>query len=109
VSEAVKSERLAGLQQLLDEQQRAFNHACVGMRLPVIMERHGKHPGQIAGRSPYMQSVHVDAASRLIGQTVDVDITHAHPSSLHGTVATATWESASDGLHAQVQEERAAV
>jgi hypothetical protein len=40
---------------------------------------------------------------------VDVDITHAHPSSLHGTVATATWESEPDGVHVQVQEERAAV
>jgi tRNA-2-methylthio-N6-dimethylallyladenosine synthase len=109
VPEQVKSERLAGVQQLLDEQQRAFNHACVGRRLPVIMERRGKHPGQIAGRSPFMQSVHVAASPRLLGRTVEVDITHAHPSSLHGTVATATWESEPDGVHVQVQEERAAV
>ena len=98
---------------MLDEQQRAFNHACVGRRLPVIMERQGKHAGQIAGRSPFMQSVHVAGSPRLLGRTVEVDITHAHPSSLHGTVATATWESAPDGaqsrIDGQVPEETAAV
>jgi tRNA-2-methylthio-N6-dimethylallyladenosine synthase len=114
VPEPVKKERLAGLQQLLGEQQTAFNHATVGQRLPVVLERRGKRPGQIVGRSPYMQSVHVEAPERLLGQRVDVDITSAHPSSLHGRVVTAmsvsTPATAADAASAApVLEERAAV
>ncbi len=103
VPEAVKGERLAGLQQLLAAQQQAMNHRTVGRRLPVLLERRGKLPGQLVGRSPFMQSVHVSAPERLLGHMVDVDITHAHPSSLHGTIATAIWESG------EVTQERAAV
>ena len=103
VSEAVKGERLAGLQQLLAAQQQAMNHRTVGRRLPVLLERRGKLSGQLVGRSPFMQSVHVSAPERLLGQMVNVDITHAHPSSLHGTIATAIWESG------EVTQERAAV
>src|SRR5262249_39778070 len=58
VSEAVKTERLAVLQDLLREQQRAFNAASVGRVLPVLLEKPGRHPGQLIGRSPYLQSVH---------------------------------------------------
>ena len=55
--EPVKTERLAALQALLQEQQRAFNRACVGQVLPVLFEKLGRHPGQLVGRSPYFQSV----------------------------------------------------
>ena len=58
VAEEVKDERLARLQALLDEQQQAFNAAQVGRALPVLFEKPGRHPGQIAGRSPYLQAVH---------------------------------------------------
>lgn len=58
--EAEKSARLAALQDLLNAQQRRFNAASVGRRLDVLLERRGKQPGQMVGRSPYMQAVHVD-------------------------------------------------
>jgi tRNA-2-methylthio-N6-dimethylallyladenosine synthase len=90
LSEPVKAERLAMLQQLLDAQQFAFNQASVGRRLPVLLERHGRLPGQLAGRSPYMQAVHVAAPARRLGQVVEVEIDRAHPNSLSGRPAPAT-------------------
>jgi len=109
VPEATKNARIAGVQQLLGAQQMAFNHATVGRTLPVLLERRGKKPGQLAGRSPYMQSVHVAAPERLLGRIVDVTITEAHPNSLRGRVATAIWESGPEvGTHRNV-EERAAL
>ena len=56
VPEPVKAERLAELQALLQQQQRAFNAACVGRVLPVLFEKPGRHDGQLVGRSPYLQS-----------------------------------------------------
>jgi tRNA-2-methylthio-N6-dimethylallyladenosine synthase len=86
--EAVKAERLAGLQQLLAAQAQAFNAGSVGRRLPVLLERPGRKPGQLIGRSPYMQSVHVAvpqvALARLTGQLLDVAIEAAHANSLTG-------------------------
>lgn len=84
VAETVKAERLAMLQQLLDAQQASFNEASVGRRLPVLLEREGRLPAQMAGRSPYMQAVHVEAPSRLLGSLVEVCIIKAHPNSLAG-------------------------
>lgn len=88
VPEAVKSERLAMLQQLLGEQQQAFNRTSVGKRMQILLERQAKRPGQLAGRSPWMQSVVVDAPSRLLGQLAEVDILDARPNSLVGEVVT---------------------
>ena len=85
--EAVKSERLAALQTLLQQQQREFNRACVGQVLPVLFEKPGRHPGQLVGRSPYLQSVHIDAGPDRIGDIVSVRIERAEPNSLAGTVA----------------------
>ena len=84
VAETAKAERLAMLQQLLDAQQAAFNQACVGRRLPVLLERQGRLAGQMAGRSPYMQAVHVRAPAQALGQLVEVRIDKAHPNSLSG-------------------------
>ena len=56
VPEPVKAERLAELQALLQQQQRAFNAACVGRVLPVLFEKPGRHDGQLVGRSPYLQA-----------------------------------------------------
>jgi tRNA-2-methylthio-N6-dimethylallyladenosine synthase len=90
--EAVKAERLAGLQQLLGEQAAAFNAACVGRDLPVLFERPGRKPGQLVGRSPYMQAVHVAvpeaAMARLTGALLRVHIDAAHPNSLAGRLDT---------------------
>ena len=84
VPEPVKNERLAALQQLLNAQQVAFNQACVGRVLPVLLDRSGKRPGQLMGRSPFMQSVPVTAPQRLAGTVVDVRISAAHANSLAG-------------------------
>jgi len=85
VPEVIKSERLAELQALLRRQQRDFNEASVGRVLPVLFERPGRHPGQLVGRSPYLQSIHA-AADDMIGSVVPVRIGAVEGSSLAGTV-----------------------
>ncbi len=87
VPEAVKGERLAQLQELLADQQRAFNAACLGRELPVLFEKPGRHRGQLVGRSPYLQAVHATAPERLIGALVQVRLVRAEPNSLAGDVA----------------------
>jgi tRNA-2-methylthio-N6-dimethylallyladenosine synthase len=89
VPEQAKAERLAELQALLVEQQRAFNRACVGRVLPVLFEKPGRYPGQLAGRSPYLQAVHADAPADRVGQIVAVAIGEARANSLAGVVMPA--------------------
>ena len=84
VPEPVKAERLAALQQLLNAQQVAFNQATVGRTVPVLLDRRGRQDGQLLGRSPHMQSVHINAADALFGQVADVMIEAAHANSLAG-------------------------
>jgi tRNA-2-methylthio-N6-dimethylallyladenosine synthase len=88
VPEPVKEERHAALQQLLNAQQVAFNEGMVGRLVPVLLDRRGKRPGQLMGRSPWMQSVPVAAPERLMGAILDVRVTAAHANSLAGTVET---------------------
>ncbi len=94
VPEGLKTERLFTLQALLNEQQRAFNQASVGQVMPVLFERRGRKAGQLVGRSPFMQSVHValaeSRADRLIGTVVPVEIEAAHPNSLAGRLVERT-------------------
>jgi len=89
VPEAVRTDRLAALQQLLDAQQVAFNRAMVGRVVPVLLDRPGRREGQLLGRSPWMQAVPVAAPARLRGSTVDVLITDTRANSLAGTIVTA--------------------
>ena len=93
VPEAVKSERLAALQQLLDAQQIAFNRRMVGDTVEVLFDRRGKNPGQLMGRSPFMQSVYAEAGDRLLGQIVPVRVTGAHANSLSGEIETGIYVS----------------
>jgi tRNA-2-methylthio-N6-dimethylallyladenosine synthase len=86
VPEPVKAERLARLQALLTEQQRAYNESCVGRVLPVLFERSGRHPGQLVGRSPYLQPVHAEAPAEWVGAIVPVTIRAAQPNSLAGAI-----------------------
>ncbi len=91
VPEAVKAERLDVLQALLRVQQAAFNRATVGRTLPVLFERAGRHPGQLVGRSPYLQPVHATAPDRFVGTVAAVAIVGSGPNSLAGRlVAGAT-------------------
>jgi tRNA-2-methylthio-N6-dimethylallyladenosine synthase len=78
-------DRLQRLQALLREQQLAFNRATVGTRTQVLIERPGRRPGQVIGKSPWLQSVHLEAGSgAAIGDLVDVEIVDAGPNSLSG-------------------------
>jgi tRNA-2-methylthio-N6-dimethylallyladenosine synthase len=86
VDEAVKAERLERLNQLLDEQQKAFNASQVGKTMPVLFEKSGRHAGQIVGRSPYLQAVHAEGAEHLIGTIVPVRIESAAKMSLGGVL-----------------------
>ena len=90
VAEPVKAERLARLQALLAAQTRAFSAACVGRRLPVLMEKRGRQGGQLIGRSPYLQAVWTEAPEALLGQVMDIEITAVGPNSLSGRLASAS-------------------
>ena len=82
----MKSQRLGELQVLLATQQRDFNAACIGRTLPVLLEKPGRHEGQLIGRSPYLQSVHVAAAAERIGKILPALITGAGANSLSASV-----------------------
>jgi tRNA-2-methylthio-N6-dimethylallyladenosine synthase len=86
VPEAEKEARLAELQALLREQQGRFNAGCVGLTLPVLFTGPGRHPGQIVGRSPFLQPVHVTGAAGLVGTETEVAIVAALPNSLSATL-----------------------
>ncbi len=89
IDEAVKTERLARLQALLETQQREFNATMVGRVLDVLVEKPGRHAGQVIGRSPYLQAVHLEGGADLIGRIVPVEITASAHMSLGGARALA--------------------
>lgn len=84
IPEDVKSERLAELQQLLNEQQLAYNQSFVGREVQVLLEREGKRDGQLVGRSPYMQSVFVPSPAHRIGRVATVIVQEGNANSLRG-------------------------
>jgi tRNA-2-methylthio-N6-dimethylallyladenosine synthase len=86
VPEEAKRARLAALQSLLDQDRHAFDRATVGRRLEILFDGKGRKPGQIAGRSPYLQAVHVEGPEDLIGEIAAVDILAAGPNSLTGVI-----------------------
>jgi tRNA-2-methylthio-N6-dimethylallyladenosine synthase len=91
IDEAVKSERLRELQAELEAQTRAFNEASVGRVMKVLFDRPGRHQGQVAGRSPYLQAVHVTpedgtADGGLQGRILPVRITAGLANSLAGMI-----------------------
>ncbi|MCH8035823.1 MAG: tRNA (N6-isopentenyl adenosine(37)-C2)-methylthiotransferase MiaB [Proteobacteria bacterium] len=89
VPDPIKAERLATLQALLGAQQAAFNQGSVGRTLPVLLEGRGRKPGQLTGRSPAMQAVHLEAPERLLGRIVETHILAARPNSLSGRLVGA--------------------
>ncbi|MGJ0557684.1 tRNA (N6-isopentenyl adenosine(37)-C2)-methylthiotransferase MiaB [Methylocystis sp.] len=89
VSDGIKTERLARLKELLDSQQTAFNARFVGRTIPVLFERPGRRPGQLIGRSPYLQSVHAEAPAEARGQILPVEILSFGPNSLAGVIRSA--------------------
>jgi tRNA-2-methylthio-N6-dimethylallyladenosine synthase len=88
VAEAIKTERLYRLQELIEAQQRAFNLACVGGTFDVLFEKPGRHAGQIVGRTPYLQPVPVYAPQSLTGSVARVRINELSGYSLVGEIVT---------------------
>jgi tRNA-2-methylthio-N6-dimethylallyladenosine synthase len=86
VPEADKDRRLQTLQVLLRDQQRMFGAGCVGLELRVLFTGLGRHPGQVAGRSPFLQPVHLTGNESLIGTEATVRIVANNPNSLSGTL-----------------------
>jgi len=82
VAEDVKAERLEKLQALLFRQQRDFAAGCIGKEIDLLLEKPGRMPGQLVGRSPWLQPVNVDAKTSEIGDIIRVRITDAGPNSL---------------------------
>ena len=87
VEEKVKKERLDILQDLLFSYQEKFNLTSVGKTMPVLFEHKGRHSGQLIGRTPYMQNVHVEIAKEFLNKIVDITITSATVNSLTGELA----------------------
>jgi tRNA-2-methylthio-N6-dimethylallyladenosine synthase len=87
IPDRVKDERLQALQGLIAEQQAAFNQSCVGRVFPVLFEKAGRKPGQAAGRSPYLQPVHVEGALSLVGEIRNVRVAAVLTNSLKGVFA----------------------
>jgi tRNA-2-methylthio-N6-dimethylallyladenosine synthase len=87
VAESVKVERLARLQAAIKRHQAAFNARCRGLTFDVLLEKPGRLPGQFTGRSPYLQTVNVMAASHMIGEMVAVTVTDIGTNSLFGALA----------------------
>jgi len=88
VPDELKAERLARLQDLLETQRQSFNRSMVGRSVPVLFEKKGRHLGQIAGKTPYLQAVQVDGPAALIGETEMVEITRIGTNSLFGRLMT---------------------
>ena len=87
--EEVKHERLHRLQDAIDQQQAAFMARCVGMTFDVLFDKPGREPGQIVGRSPYLQPVPIIGPTSLIGEIAPVTVLEVRTNSLFGTLANA--------------------
>lgn len=87
VPREVMDERLQRLQERIEHHRQAFNHAMVGRTVEVLLERAGRHPGQLAGKSPYLQAVQIETKANQIGDMVKVVIERAGSNSLFGRLA----------------------
>ncbi|MBS0538712.1 MAG: TRAM domain-containing protein, partial [Proteobacteria bacterium] len=87
VPENVKVARLAALQALLGRQAHAFNLSKAGTTVPVLFAETGRRPGQLIGKTPWLQSVYAEGPQRLIGHIVDTHLLAGHPNSLAGEIA----------------------
>jgi tRNA-2-methylthio-N6-dimethylallyladenosine synthase len=97
VPEAIKAERLGRLQAALELSRMDFNRASAGRTVAVLLDRRGRHPGQLAGRSPHYQAVHVEAPDSLLGEIVELWIAGAGAHGLAGELAPPALDSADAG------------
>ena len=84
VEEKVKKERLDILQTLLFDYQDKFNKSCIGKTMPVLLEQKGRHKGQLIGRTPYMQNLHIETKSDNMNKIINVVVSEATTNSLSG-------------------------
>ncbi|MGF7056068.1 tRNA-2-methylthio-N6-dimethylallyladenosine synthase [Bosea sp. OAE752] len=84
IPRAVMDERLYRLQERIEHHRQAFNAAMVGRAVDVLLERAGRYPGQLAGKSPYLQAVQIDSETNQIGDIVRVVIERTSTNSLFG-------------------------
>ena len=84
VHEKIKDDRLQRIQAVLQEQTERFAQALVGQTLPVLIEKPGRHEGQVIGRSPYLQPVFLQGGADDIGSLIEVRIASVRPHSLEG-------------------------
>jgi tRNA-2-methylthio-N6-dimethylallyladenosine synthase len=87
VDAAVMDDRLARLQEIISKQQTAFNRGFVGRTVDVLFERPARDAGQIVGRSPWLQPVHVMASPDIVGTIGAVAVTALERYSLFGSLA----------------------
>jgi tRNA-2-methylthio-N6-dimethylallyladenosine synthase len=88
IAPEVMDERLQRLQAEIINHQIAFNQASVGKRTTILLERKGRHAGQLVGKSPWLQSVHVEAGDARFGDLIEVDLVSAGPNSLGGVIVS---------------------
>ncbi|MEZ0223162.1 MAG: tRNA (N6-isopentenyl adenosine(37)-C2)-methylthiotransferase MiaB [Alphaproteobacteria bacterium] len=88
VPESVKDARLHELQAILFAQQLEYNKQSIGRTIPVLFDRKGEKEGQLQGKSPWMQSVYVNAPERLFGEILDITVERAFQNGMYGTVVT---------------------
>jgi tRNA-2-methylthio-N6-dimethylallyladenosine synthase len=81
----IMDDRLQRLQERINAHQLAFNRSKIGLDTTILIERKGKHEGQMIGRSPWLQSVHVETQAQP-GDVVAVTLVGAGPNSMSGAV-----------------------
>lgn len=86
VAEDMKTDRLARLQALLEDQKNQFNCSLIGKTVPVLFDKPGREAGQVGGRSPYLQAVHAEGSESIMGQILPVRIDAALTNSLSGVI-----------------------
>jgi tRNA-2-methylthio-N6-dimethylallyladenosine synthase len=104
VPEAEQDQRLQELQAVLNGQQQAFNRAALGRVLPVLLEKPGRNDGQLVGKSPYAQAVHVDASPSELGTVIAARIVDLGRFSLRGEIETPSAHFAPRPMEAQPME-----
>jgi tRNA-2-methylthio-N6-dimethylallyladenosine synthase len=87
VPQEEKAERLQRLQAVITRHQRAFNAGFAGRAIDVLLEKPGRLPRQLVGRSPYLQAVQVMAPAKLIGSVRHVTVTEVGSNSLFAALA----------------------
>jgi tRNA-2-methylthio-N6-dimethylallyladenosine synthase len=81
----IMEDRLARLQDRIAAHSLAFNRSKVGVDTQILIERPGRRPGQMIGKTPWLQSVHVDTHASP-GMILDVTLVSAGPNSLAGAL-----------------------